>query len=125
MLTGTLRRTLFVSSSGLENAKRLVSSYKTGEAKVMTPEIWQAKKVVDSTLHPGKKFDIRSKEAFAHEVLDTGEPVFLPFRMSCFVISNLVVTAGMLTPGMGVRACSSSLITTDVARHSVLCRGKS
>jgi len=33
---------------------------------------------------------------------DTGEPVFLPFRMSCFVISNLVVTAGMLTPNLGV-----------------------
>ncbi|OCT50190.1 putative transport protein fsf1 [Cladophialophora carrionii] len=77
-------RTLFVSSSGLENAKKLVTSYKTGQAKVMTPEIWQAKKIVDSTLHP-----------------DTGEPVFLPFRMSCFVISNLVVTAGMLTPNMG------------------------
>ncbi|KIW34797.1 uncharacterized protein PV07_01553 [Cladophialophora immunda] len=76
-------RTLFVSSSGLENAKRLVTSYKTGEAKAMTPEIWKAKKIVDSTLHP-----------------DTGEPVFLPFRMSCFVISNLVVTAGMLTPNL-------------------------
>ncbi len=35
--------------------------------------------------------------------VDTGEPVFLPFRMSCFVISNLVVTAGMLTPGLKVR----------------------
>ena len=33
---------------------------------------------------------------------DTGEPVFLPLRMSCFVMSNLVVTAGMLTPGLGV-----------------------
>jgi len=42
-----------VSASGLENAKRLVTSYKKGEAKVMTPEIWQAKKIVDSTLHPG------------------------------------------------------------------------
>lgn len=52
----------------------------------MTPELWKAKKVVDSTLHP-----------------DTGEPVFLPFRMSCFVLSNLVVTAGMLTPNLGVR----------------------
>ena len=31
---------------------------------------------------------------------DTGQPVFLPFRMSCFVISNLVVTAGMLQPNM-------------------------
>ncbi len=32
---------------------------------------------------------------------DTGEPVLLPFRMSAFVFSNLVVTAGMLTPGLG------------------------
>jgi len=38
-------------------------------------------------------------------VVDTGEPVFLPFRMSCFVLSNLVVTAGMLTPGLGVSWC--------------------
>ena len=78
-----LVRTLFTSSSSLENAKQLVTSYKTGQAKLMTPEIWQAKKIVDSTLHP-----------------DTGQPVFLPFRMSCFVISNLVVTAGMLQPNM-------------------------
>lgn len=33
---------------------------------------------------------------------DTGLPVFLPFRMSCYVFSNLIVTAGMLTPRMGV-----------------------
>ena len=33
-------------------------------------------------------------------MLDTGEPVFLPFRMSCFVLTNLVVTAGMLQPGL-------------------------
>ncbi|MCJ1255930.1 hypothetical protein MMC24_003748 [Lignoscripta atroalba] len=76
-------RTLLVSASGLENAKKLISSYKQGQVQSMTPELWQAKKVVDSTLHP-----------------DTGEPVFIPFRMSCFVISNLVVTAGMLTPGL-------------------------
>ncbi|KAL2220546.1 putative mitochondrial cation transporter [Thermoascus aurantiacus ATCC 26904] len=77
------RRTLFVSRAGLEDAKRLITAYKQGQIPHMTPELWQAKKVVDSTLHP-----------------DTGEPVFLPFRMSCFVLSNLVVTAGMLTPGL-------------------------
>ncbi|KAL8768768.1 MAG: hypothetical protein Q9209_005056 [Squamulea sp. 1 TL-2023] len=77
-------RTLFVSSAGLESAKSLVSSYKQGYVHTMTPELWRAKKIVDSTLHP-----------------DTGQPVFLPFRMSCFVISNLIVTAGMLTPGLG------------------------
>ncbi|KLU84308.1 sideroflexin-5 [Magnaporthiopsis poae ATCC 64411] len=76
-------RTLFVSRSGLEQAKQAVISYKQGHAKQMTPELWQAKKIIDSTLHP-----------------DTGEPVFLPFRMSCFVLSNLVVTVGMLTPGL-------------------------
>ncbi|CAG8641201.1 2167_t:CDS:2, partial [Scutellospora calospora] len=27
---------------------------------------------------------------------DTSEPIFLPFRMSCFVPTNLVVVAGML-----------------------------
>ncbi|KAI1337973.1 Tricarboxylate/iron carrier [Xylariaceae sp. FL0016] len=76
-------RTLFAGKSGLEHAKKLVVAYKTGEINEMTPELWKAKKIVDSTLHP-----------------DTGEPVFLPLRMSCFVFSNLVVTAGMLTPGL-------------------------
>ncbi|KAI9672248.1 MAG: hypothetical protein M1831_002062 [Alyxoria varia] len=75
--------TLFVSNAGLENAKQLVSGFKHGRLKEMNPDLWRAKKVIDSTLHP-----------------DTGKPVLLPFRMSCFVISNLVVTAGMLTPGL-------------------------
>ncbi|OJJ02495.1 hypothetical protein ASPVEDRAFT_132979 [Aspergillus versicolor CBS 583.65] len=76
-------RMLLVSSAGLDQAKRLISSYKQSEVSSMNAELWRAKKVVDSTLHP-----------------DTGEPVFLPFRMSCYVLSNLVVTAGMLTPGL-------------------------
>jgi Sideroflexins len=42
------------------------------------------------------------KEEELIQPTDTGQPVFLPFRMSCFVISNLVVTAGMLTPNLGV-----------------------
>lgn len=46
-------RTLLVSASGLENAKKLVTNYKEGRAQAMTPEIWRAKKIVDSTLHPG------------------------------------------------------------------------
>ncbi|KAF2769139.1 Tricarboxylate/iron carrier [Teratosphaeria nubilosa] len=76
-------RTLFTSSAGLDHAKSLITAYKQGQIQSMNPELWKAKKIVDSTLHP-----------------DTGEPVFLPFRMSCFVISNLVVTAGMLTPNL-------------------------
>ncbi|KAJ6121170.1 Sideroflexin FSF1 [Penicillium sp. IBT 18751x] len=77
-------RTLLVSSTGLDKAKQLISSYKQNKISDMNAELWRAKKVVDSTLHP-----------------DTGEPVLLPFRMSCYVLSNLVVTAGMLTPGLG------------------------
>lgn len=76
--------TLFTSSTGLERAKSLIVDYKQGKVREMTPELWTAKKTIDSTLHP-----------------DTGEPVLLPFRMSAFVFSNLVVTAGMLTPGLG------------------------
>ena len=45
---------------------------------------------------------------------DTGEPVFLPFRMSCFVLSNLVVTVGMLTPGLGVSLCPENLMALYV-----------
>ncbi|KAI9845897.1 MAG: hypothetical protein M1837_004432 [Sclerophora amabilis] len=79
-------RTLLVSGAGLEDAKHLLASFKQGQIRSMTPELWNAKKIIDSTLHP-----------------DTGQPVFLPFRMSCFVLSNLVVTAGMLTPGLKTR----------------------
>ncbi|KYK60221.1 Tricarboxylate/iron carrier [Drechmeria coniospora] len=76
--------TLFAGTAGLDKAKKLVTDYKMGKLEHMTPELWTAKKVVDSTLHP-----------------DTGEPVFLPFRMSCFVLTNLIVTMGMLQPGLG------------------------
>ena len=82
----TSRRTLFTTAAGLERAKQRVAAYQQGREPEATAELWRAKKVVDATLHP-----------------DTGEPVFLPLRMSCFVLSNLVVTAGMLTPGLGVR----------------------
>ncbi|KAF4547555.1 Tricarboxylate carrier-like protein [Elsinoe fawcettii] len=89
-------RTLFTSQAGLEHAKSLVSSYKQGKIQHMTPDLWEAKKIVDSTLHP-----------------DTGEPVFLPFRMSCFVLSNLVVTGGMLTPNLGTMGTLGWQITNQ------------
>ncbi|EDN97672.1 hypothetical protein SS1G_12526 [Sclerotinia sclerotiorum 1980 UF-70] len=46
-------QTLLVNSAGLEHAKSLISSYKQGKIQEMTPELWNAKKIVDSTLHPG------------------------------------------------------------------------
>lgn len=44
---------------------------------------------------------------------DTAQPVFLPFRMSCFVISNLVVTAGMLTPNLGTTGTIAWQVTNQ------------
>lgn len=75
---------LLNTSADISAAKRAVWDYKNGVVAAMTPELWRAKKVLDSALHP-----------------DTGETVMLPFRMSSCVLSNLVVTAGMLTPGLG------------------------
>ena len=46
---------------------------------------------------------------------DTGEPVFLPFRMSCFVFSNLIVTAGMLQPGLTTRG----IVAWQIANQSL------
>ncbi|CCE89996.1 Fsf1p TDEL_0A06640 [Torulaspora delbrueckii] len=75
---------LLTTSKDLAHAREIVSAYRHGELKETTPEFWHAKKQLDSTVHP-----------------DNGETVVLPFRMSCNVLSNLVVTAGMLTPGLG------------------------
>ncbi|GMG39624.1 unnamed protein product [Ambrosiozyma monospora] len=75
---------LLSTSKDIEHAKRLIWDYKNGVIPEMTPELWRAKKILDSSIHP-----------------DNGETVFLPFRMSSCVLSNLVVTAGMLTPGLG------------------------
>ncbi|MCJ1458345.1 hypothetical protein MMC28_008716 [Mycoblastus sanguinarius] len=79
-------RTLFVSASGLENAKKLVSSYRQGHVNSMTPELWQAKKVVDSTLHPGISF------LYA-----------VSGRVTDMLRHWSTLTAGMLTPGLGTR----------------------
>lgn len=75
---------LFTSARQLEDAKKHISDYRNGIHKELSQEFWTSKKILDSTVHP-----------------DTGETVILPFRMSSCVLSNLVVTAGMLTPGLG------------------------
>jgi tricarboxylate carrier len=102
----TANRTLFTSSAGLEQAKSLIVDYKKGKLAEMTPELWTAKKTIDSTLHPGSSIHLPLTTEDGRTILirchaDTGEPVLLPFRMSAFIFSNLIVTAGMLTPGLG------------------------
>ncbi|EEB09386.1 MTC tricarboxylate transporter [Schizosaccharomyces japonicus yFS275] len=77
-------RTLLTTKKDLANAVAVLDAFKTGKNPKLDESVWHAKKIVDSTLHP-----------------DTKQPVFLPFRMSCFVLTNLVVTAGMLQPNLG------------------------
>jgi hypothetical protein len=49
-----LTRTLLVNKAGLEHAKSLIGGYKQGKIGEMNAELWNAKKIVDSTLHPGR-----------------------------------------------------------------------
>ena len=81
----------------------------------MTPELWRAKKIVDSTLHPGKYCQSDITLLLTNISSDTGKPVILPFRMSCFVISNLVVTVGMLTPNL----TTTGTVAWQVANQSL------
>ncbi|GAA5916708.1 hypothetical protein JCM6882_005782 [Rhodosporidiobolus microsporus] len=80
--------TLFASSSDLKAAQQLLKEYQEGVGKGRQAwgheeeaGVWKAKQLVDSSLHP-----------------DTQEPVPLPFRLSAFVPTNLVIVAGMLMP---------------------------
>ncbi|RPA76376.1 Tricarboxylate/iron carrier [Ascobolus immersus RN42] len=79
-------RTLFTSDSKLKYYATLISQYKNTPTAPLTPEVWTAKKTLDATLHP-----------------DTGEKVLLPCRMSSFIFTNLIITAGMLQPNLGTR----------------------
>ncbi len=43
----------FASKARLQQAKELVSSYRHGHIATVTPDVWTAKRLLDSTLHPG------------------------------------------------------------------------
>ena len=61
---GFFLSTLLAGSAGLESAKTLIAQYKQNKIPAMTPDLWYAKKVVDSTLHPGRtELPLRGKEA--------------------------------------------------------------
>lgn len=75
--------TLFNSNDTIRRAQRILAECSAGQ-RPLNEEVWSAKRLVDSSVHP-----------------DTGEIVTLPFRMSSYVLSNLVVTVGMLTPNLG------------------------
>lgn len=89
--------TLFASQTQLQHAQNLVNAYinrKPLPARLddynrsfySESELWKAKYLVESSIHP-----------------DTHEPIFVPFRMSCFVPTNLLVTAGLLIPNPSLK----------------------
>lgn len=45
---------LLNTKKDIEESKSLVSAYKNGKIPNMTPELWHAKLVLDSTIHPGE-----------------------------------------------------------------------
>ncbi|KAM0791679.1 hypothetical protein ACM66B_003955 [Microbotryomycetes sp. NB124-2] len=80
--------TLLASPSELVNARKFLQEYQEGVGrgrqawgKEEEMGVWKAKQLVDSSIHP-----------------DTGLPVPLPFRMSAFVPTNLIIVGGMLMP---------------------------
>jgi hypothetical protein len=57
-------RTLLVTKAGLEHAKSVIAGYKQGKVAEMNDELWKAKKIVDSTLHPGMHHCERVSEIY-------------------------------------------------------------
>lgn len=45
-----------MGKTGLEQAKQAIMLYKQGHTKEISSDLWRAKKIVDSTLHPGLSF---------------------------------------------------------------------
>ena len=75
-------RMVLTSGAQLEEAQMKLSEFKTSgklPAGVSDEEMWKARQIKEAIIHPS-----------------TGEKMFLPGRMSCFVPTNLVPTAGML-----------------------------
>lgn len=66
-------RTLFVSEAKLNASIKLLDDFKSGKISpsVTNQQLWEAQKITKSTLHP-----------------DTGEKIFMPFRMSGYVPFN-------------------------------------
>ncbi|KAI8366089.1 Tricarboxylate/iron carrier [Radiomyces spectabilis] len=86
LMAEALGSNLFVTRNQLERAKDMLTQYKKTHHTDNVEELWKAKLAVDSTIHP-----------------DTGEPIFLPFRMACFVPTNMVLVAGMLMPNPSIK----------------------
>eukprot|EP01100_Stratorugosa_tubuloviscum_P015793 TRINITY_DN944_c1_g1_i1.p1 TRINITY_DN944_c1_g1~~TRINITY_DN944_c1_g1_i1.p1 ORF type:complete len:338 (+),score=154.73 TRINITY_DN944_c1_g1_i1:87-1100(+) len=85
-LSMTDPRTLFPSfffGMSLKESLKLLEDYKTNslDSKITEEQLWLAKKIKDSTIHP-----------------DTGKTIPMPFRMSGYVPFGTPIVIGMLAP---------------------------
>ncbi|CAM9996368.1 unnamed protein product [Discosporangium mesarthrocarpum] len=78
-------RTLLNTSSDVKAAEKLVQQYERGECPVGTTDedLWSARRVLESALHP-----------------DTKQPILPLFRFSAFVPVNMAVVTLTLTPAV-------------------------
>lgn len=81
-------RTLLTSSKQLEDAIILLDKYKSGNVPdgVTNKQLWEAQKIKQAIIHP-----------------DTGEKIFMPFRMSGFVPFGSFIVVGMLLPNSSIK----------------------
>lgn len=73
-------RVCLVTEQDIHNSQKLLDDFKLGKAKQASDEeLWQARRVVESSVNPG-----------------TGEIIPAPLRMAAFVPMNIPLVAGML-----------------------------
>ncbi|XP_047441404.1 sideroflexin-5b [Mugil cephalus] len=79
--------TLFVSEKQLKESIKLLDDYKHGTLSpgVSDAQLWQAQKIKQAIIHP-----------------DTGEKIFMPFRMSGYVPFGTPIVIGLLLPNQTV-----------------------
>ena len=78
---------LLAPFSYASSCRELVRAYDRKEwVYTSQEELWHARQVASSVYHP-----------------DTGEPVFLPFRLSAFVPTNLAICVGLTQPRASLR----------------------
>ncbi|XP_051514663.1 sideroflexin-5-like isoform X2 [Myxocyprinus asiaticus] len=75
--------TLFVTKSRLKECVKLLDDFKQGNLPpgVTDHQLWEAQKVKQAIIHP-----------------DTGEKIFMPFRMSGYVPFGTPIVVGLLLP---------------------------
>jgi len=106
-------RTLLISDEELEKSKSMLDNYK--KTKQIPAEgveaLWTAQNSTFAPIHSPSKRSICSPSLFivfpdVNAIIHptTGEKIFAPFRMSAFVPANVLIAAGLLIPGAGVRS---------------------